>query len=630
MDRAFFFLRPTLRHLVALVFASITLWSGAAHAASDGLTISAWGYRVVTAGQSYSFTPTTQNPSGRKLVFSIANKPVWASFSSSTGQLSGTPSLAYAPGWYGGIVISVSDGVSTATGSVFGIATQRPDTYPPTISGAPPTAVNVSTPYLFQPAAKDPAGNPVWFGVTNKPSWASFSRTTGQLSGTPTAANVGTYSNIVISVSDGQQSASLPAFSIQVKGGSTGPVNPTVSLNATPGSVSKGSASTLSWSATNATSCAASGDWSGSKAMSGTWSTGALSTNTSYTLTCNGASGTSPATKSATVAVSTTSGSGASFNGTWFAPNSVWNTPIPGNAVIEPNSAAIMAHYVSVYGSMWGFSVSTDTWTPAVIEAPASAPTTSVTFTQVGTWTMSKIPVTSDVFAAADYFKSQGDTDSSICLYSDADGVFFNFWAFYDTGGGTFTVGTGSVFPINGPGWWNNSQDPWAGAAAGGSYCGGLIRPSEWAAGKINHALQGAMPFEFNLTGSINGFIFPATTSDGAATNTAQAMPEGALLQLDPTLTDAQLLALGVPSADLPICHAMQIYGWYDNDSSATTFPATIRFQSGLGKGSTLYPGAAPLPIAIFNHMRWVAPPSPSSVPPNNNHTSASAYMVSP
>jgi hypothetical protein len=361
--------------------------------------------------------------------------------------------------------------------------------------------------------------------------------------------------------------------------------------------------------------------------MSGSASTGALSATTTYTLTCNGGTGTTPATKSATVTVSS---SGASFSGTWFAANSVWNTPIPANVVVEPNSASIMSQYVSVYGGMWGFSVSTDTWTPAVIEAPASTPTSSVTFTQVGTWTMSKIPVTSAVFAAVDYFKSKGDTDSDICLYSDADGVFFNFWAFYDTGGGKFTVGTGSVFPINGPGWWDNSQDPWSGAAAGGAYCGGLIRPSEWAAGKINHALQGAMPFNFNLTGSINGFIFPATTSDGAATNTAQALPEGALLQLDPTLTDAQLLAMGVPSADLPICHAMQIYGWYDNDSTANTFPATIRFQSGLGQGSTLYPGAAPLPIAIFNHMRWVAPPSSSSVPPENDHTSASAYMVSP
>src|SRR5262249_57661659 len=97
---------------------------------------------------------------------------------------------------------------------------------------------------------------------------------------------------------------------------------------------------------------------------------------------------------------------------------SVWNTPIPGNAVIEANSASIMSQYVSVYGSKWGFSMSTDTWTPAVIEAPASTATSSVTFTQVGTWTMSKIPVTSAVFAAADFFNSPGHTLSTLCLYT--------------------------------------------------------------------------------------------------------------------------------------------------------------------------------------------------------------------
>ena len=48
------------------------------------------------------------------------------------------------------------------------------------------------------------------------PAWATFSIATGALTGTPTSSNVGTFSNIVISVSDGQASASLPAFSIQV------------------------------------------------------------------------------------------------------------------------------------------------------------------------------------------------------------------------------------------------------------------------------------------------------------------------------------------------------------------------------------------------------------------------------
>ena len=360
MDRALFFSRSPLRHLVAVAFVSITLWAAAAHAASDGLTISGSGFRVMVAGQPYSFTPTTRNPSGRKLLFSIANKPAWANFSRSTGQLWATPGIAYSPRWYGGIYISVSDGVSTAALPPFGISVQRPDTSPPVISGTPARTVTVSTPYLFRPAAKSPAGNAMWFTVANKPSWARFSSATGQLAGTPTAANVGTYPNILLRVTDGQMSASLPAFSIQVKGATTAN-NPTVSLSASPGTVSSGSASTLAWSATNATSCSASGGWSGSMAMSGSTSTGALSATTTYTLTCSGASGTTPAAKSATVAVS--SGSGGSL--TMISPATLPNATTGGGYFYQLQASGGTPPYVwslSSHTGATGWVVTRDGW----------------------------------------------------------------------------------------------------------------------------------------------------------------------------------------------------------------------------------------------------------------------------
>jgi len=46
--------------------------------------------------------------------------------------------------------------------------------------------------------------------------WATFDTANGTLYGTPASANVGTTSNIVISVSDGKVTSSLPAFSIAV------------------------------------------------------------------------------------------------------------------------------------------------------------------------------------------------------------------------------------------------------------------------------------------------------------------------------------------------------------------------------------------------------------------------------
>jgi len=87
---------------------------------------------------------------------------------------------------------------------------------PPTISGNPATSVVAGQNYSFTPTTTDPSGKTLTFSISNKPSWANFSTSTGQLSGTPAAGNVGTYSNIVISVSDGTQSASLAGFSISV------------------------------------------------------------------------------------------------------------------------------------------------------------------------------------------------------------------------------------------------------------------------------------------------------------------------------------------------------------------------------------------------------------------------------
>ena len=77
--------------------------------------------------------------------------------------------------------------------------------------------MTTGTAYSFTPSATDADGNPLTYSIANKPAWASFSTSTGRLSGTPAASNVGTYANIVISVSDGRASASLPAFAINVQ-----------------------------------------------------------------------------------------------------------------------------------------------------------------------------------------------------------------------------------------------------------------------------------------------------------------------------------------------------------------------------------------------------------------------------
>jgi hypothetical protein len=86
----------------------------------------------------------------------------------------------------------------------------------PTISGSAPTSVIAGQTYSFRPLTTDPSGGVLSFSISNKPAWASFNTATGLLSGEPTAAEVATYSNITISVSTGQVSASMAPFAIVV------------------------------------------------------------------------------------------------------------------------------------------------------------------------------------------------------------------------------------------------------------------------------------------------------------------------------------------------------------------------------------------------------------------------------
>jgi hypothetical protein len=169
----------------------------------------------VQAGTAYSFQPAATDSDGNALTFSITNKPSWTTFSTTTGHLMGTPAMADI-GAYSNITISVSDGTTSVSLPSFSIQVTTPPVIPPTIGGNPPTQAQVGTAYSFTPTASDPSGKTLSFSVQNKPSWATFSTATGQLSGTPASTDVGTDSNIVITASDGSAKAALAAFSITV------------------------------------------------------------------------------------------------------------------------------------------------------------------------------------------------------------------------------------------------------------------------------------------------------------------------------------------------------------------------------------------------------------------------------
>src|SRR5580704_314370 len=101
------------------------------------------------------------------------------------------------------------------------------------IGGHPASSVVVGNYYKFRPWAADEhhrhsvEQDKLTFSISGKPQWASFNTSTGELSGATQTSDVGTYSNISISVSDGTSEASLAPFVIRVRSGGRSTTPPT-------------------------------------------------------------------------------------------------------------------------------------------------------------------------------------------------------------------------------------------------------------------------------------------------------------------------------------------------------------------------------------------------------------------
>ncbi len=203
----------------------------------------------IDQGNHYHFKPTASDiDTTDTLIFSIANIPLWASFDTTTGTLSGIPTDADADvGLYKNIVITVTDSNAAATEESphqslsdslepFSI-TVNDINDAPLFSNRPATSVDEDASYRFVPAVvdiDDSENNPaeLTYSITNTPVWAVFDYDTGTLSNKPLRPNnkdVGIYNNIVITVTDSGTpgpaplTTRLPPFSITVNNSNDAP-----------------------------------------------------------------------------------------------------------------------------------------------------------------------------------------------------------------------------------------------------------------------------------------------------------------------------------------------------------------------------------------------------------------------
>jgi hypothetical protein len=198
--------------------------------------------------------------------------------------------------------------------------------------------------------------------------------------------------------------------------------------------------------------------------------------------------------------------------------------------------------------------------------------------------------------------------DNQIILWNPATGDEWEGWH-VDVTNGSWTAEH-----------WYHYNTQWTGVppsgcgmrGAGLAYLGGLIRPWEAEAGQINHALA----FSYSYTSNGNSspqFVAPASSGDGQTSSCTSSngsclpLPEGAHLQLDPSIPDSTITSwtsVGGGSTHtctanpLTVCYmvakALQKYGAYVTDTAG--HPKLYFEYAEGGTGASAFWGAGNAP----------------------------------
>jgi hypothetical protein len=202
------------------------------------------------------------------------------------------------------------------------------------------------------------------------------------------------------------------------------------------------------------------------------------------------------------------------------------------------------------------------------------------------------------------------DSDGHLAIIDDTTNCEYDFYQASQNPDGSWNAGwANAINTTQSTGWLD-----WSATGSGDALTAGLITPQEMNAGTINHALKFSFPYT-----KAGGPVRPATASDGTHTENG-AIPEGAHLQLDPTLN---LQTLNLNPWQTTIAKALQTYGMYLTDSGGgITIPAqepTNGQTYPWGNDTYIY-----LPQTLITHLHVLTlPPQYNPKAPNPTSTCA-------
>lgn len=281
------------------------------------------------------------------------------------------------------------------------------------------------------------------------------------------------------------------------------------------------------------------------------------------------------------IAVATQTSSGLT---PYYATTSFWNTPIPSNPTLDPASANIVTKSIAAYASNANFS-NTDSWGIGLAHATPSSKVYTVACTQYCTGSVQfPIPPGATPSTGSDHHLAVVNGSQELDMWN----------AFYDSTKDTWSAGFLTV--TDDTGWGADcaqGQHCNGAVAAGFGLLGGEVRPEEIAQGHIDHALSITTPYTRAAY-----IACPATHDDGKYIDTA-AIPEGALIQLDPSYNvDAQ----SWPAWEKIVAKALQKYGAYVSDTGGSM---AVRGFTNVNTGNTTWSSAGTPKGPSLSNLPW-------------------------
>jgi hypothetical protein len=246
-----------------------------------------------------------------------------------------------------------------------------------------------------------------------------------------------------------------------------------------------------------------------------------------------------------------------------FSSQSPFNTPITRAAPTDPRSLRYLPGLVAAANDR-GFTIAAYDWSVPVYYPSRATPRRTVRLTAPGTHrrTLRNVPI-------PQVARPDTQADGTLMLLDRRSGCEFDFWQARREADGSWSASWGNAITMRGSGIFRDGASTRASGFALGA---GLIFPGELRRGRIDHALYFSYPYTKS-----GGPVAPATRSDGRlesetgkATGSpplpvgALPLPEGARLQLDPTL---DLGAWKLRRWQRTIARALQRYGMILSDT---------------------------------------------------------------